>query len=147
MSTMRTMDATVGAVLARPRFMGWIMSVFAAVSLIVAALGVYGLVSYGVARRTCEIGVRMALGASRARIVWMIVRQMLIMTASGIAAGLAGAWWLSQSMRSMLFGVTAFDIQTYAAVTIILIATVLLAIAIPARRAMSVDPLVALRVD
>ena len=147
MSSMRTMDAIVGAALARPRFMGWIMSVFAVVSLIVAALGVYGMVAYGVARRTREIGVRMALGASRGRIAWMIGRQTLLMTAAGVVAGLTGAAWLSQSMRSMLFGVAPFDVQTYAVVTVILIMTVLLAIVIPARRAVSVDPLVALRVD
>jgi putative ABC transport system permease protein len=147
MSTIRTMDAVVGAALARPRFMGWIMSIFATVSLIVAALGVYGMVAYGVARRTHEIGVRIALGARRGQIVWMIGRQTLVMTLAGIAAGLAGALWLSQSMRSMLFGVAPFDVRTYAAVTVILILTVLVATVIPARRAVSVDPLIALRVD
>jgi len=147
MSSMRNMDTIVGAALARPRFMGWIMSIFAVVALIVAALGVYGMVAYGVARRTREIGVRMALGASRGRIVWMICRQTLLMTAAGIVAGLGGALWLSQSMRSILFGVAPFDVQTYAIVTVILVMTVLLAIVVPARRAVSIDPLVALRVD
>jgi predicted permease len=147
MSAVRTMDAVVEAAQARARFMGRIMSIFALVSLVVAALGVYGMVAYGVARRTREIGVRMALGASRGRIAWMIGRQTLVMTAAGIAAGLAGAAWLSRSMQSLLFGVTPFDLTTYVTVPAILVVTVLLAIVIPARRAISVDPLVALRVD
>ena len=147
MSAIRAMDAVVMAAQARARFMGRIMGIFALVSLTVAALGVYGMVAYGVARRTREIGVRMALGASRGRIAWMIGRQTLIMTGAGIAAGLAGAAWLSISLQSMLFGVTPFDLTTYATVPAILVVTVLLAIVIPARRAVSVDPLVALRVD
>jgi predicted permease len=147
MSTIRTMDAVVAGAQARARFMGRIMGIFALVSLIVAALGVYGMVAYGVARRTREIGVRMALGASRRRIAWMIGRQMLIMTIAGVLAGLAGAAWLSYSMRSVLFGVTPFDLTTFATVPAILVVTVLLASVVPARRAVSVDPLVALRVD
>jgi putative ABC transport system permease protein len=147
MSSVRTMDATVGAALARPRFMGWIMTVFAVVSLAVAALGVYGMVAYGVARRTREIGVRMALGASRQRIVWTIGRQTLLMVGAGLIAGLAGAAWLSRSMQALLFGVSPLDLGSYGIVTGILLVTVLLAVVIPARRALSVDPLVALRVD
>jgi putative ABC transport system permease protein len=127
--------------------MGWIMGIFAMIALLVAALGVYGVVAYGVARRTREIGVRLALGASRRSIAELIGRQTLAMTAAGLLLGLAAgaglAWWL----RSLLFEVEPFAIPVYAGVSLVLAAAIALATVVPARRATRVDPLIALRTE
>jgi putative ABC transport system permease protein len=147
LSAIRTMDELAGAAVAQPRFMGWIMGIFAMIALLVAALGVYGVVAYGVARRTREIGVRLALGASRRSIAELIGRQTLAMTAAGLLLGLAAgaglAWWL----RSLLFEVEPFAIPVYAGVSLVLAAAIALATVVPARRATRVDPLIALRTE
>jgi putative ABC transport system permease protein len=146
-SRVQTMESVVGAALARPRFMGSLMSAFAVISLAVAALGVYGVVGYGVQRQTRDIGVRLALGATRGRIAWLVGRQTLPIAAGGLVCGLVGAAWLSQSMRSLLFGIGPFDMWTYTVVAAILGCAVIVAIAIPVCRAITVDPLVAIRAD
>jgi predicted permease len=147
LSAIRTMDALAGASVAQPRFMGWIMGIFAVIALLVAALGVYGVVAYGVARRTREIGLRLALGASRRSIAELIGRQTLAMTAFGLVLGLAAgaglAWWL----RSLLFEVEPFALPVYAGVCVVLTAAIALATVLPARRATRVDPLIALRTE
>jgi predicted permease len=145
LSTVRTMDALVGAAVARPRFMSAIMSVYAAIALAVAALGVYGVVAFAVERRTRDIGVRMALGATRTRIAGQIVRHSATLLAGGLGAGLVTALWLAGAMRSMLFGVSPYQPAPYLAVSGALAVVVGLAAAWPARRAMHVDPLTALR--
>ena len=147
LSTVRTMDVLAGAAVAQPRFMGWIMAIFAAIALLVAALGVYGVVAYGVARRTREIGVRLALGASRTSIAELIGRQTLRMTMAGLALGLGAAAGLAWWMRTLLFEVQPFAIPVYAAVCVILSAAIALATVLPARRATRVDPLTALRTE
>jgi putative ABC transport system permease protein len=147
LSTIRTLDVLAGAAVAQPKFMGWIMSIFAGIALLVAALGVYGVVAYGVARRTREIGVRLALGASRTSIAELIGRQTLGMTMAGLALGLTAAAGLAWWMRSLLFEVQPFAIHAYAAVCVILAAAILLATVLPARRATRVDPLTALRTE
>jgi putative ABC transport system permease protein len=147
LSTIRTMDVLAGSAVAQPRFMGWIMAIFAAIALLVAALGVYGVVAYGVARRTREIGLRLALGASRTSIAELIGRQTLGMTMAGLVLGLAAAAGLAWWMRALLFEVRPFAIPVYAAVCVILTAAIVLATVLPARRATRVDPLIALRTE
>jgi ABC-type antimicrobial peptide transport system permease subunit len=127
--------------------MSWIMGLYALIALAVAALGVYGIVAYAVERRTREIGVRLALGAPRSRVLAGIGWHTSVLLAGGLMAGLAGAWWLGQAMTSMLYGVTPFDVRVYATVTLALAVVVAVAAAVPARRATRVDPLIALRTE
>jgi putative ABC transport system permease protein len=146
-SPARPLDRVLGAAVARPRFLSTLMGVFAVVSLAIAALGMHGLVACGVARRTREIGVRMALGASSGSIAGLVGRQVGLMLAAGLGVGLAGAAGLTRWMSALLFGVQPFDGVTYAAVTGLLALAVAVAAMVPARRAMRVDPLVALRAE
>jgi putative ABC transport system permease protein len=124
-----------------------LLSAFAAVALLLATLGIYSVISYSITLRTQEIGIRMALGAHRPAILLMVLRAGMALTLIGIAIGLAGAFVLTRWMSSMLFGVSASDPLTYVAVLLVSLAAALLACAIPARRATSVDPLVALRYE
>ena len=125
------------------RFRG--CSTFAAFALLLAVIGVYGVMSYLVTQGTHDIGVRMALGAQRRTIVGLVLRQGLAMTALGIGAGLVGAAALTRVMAALLFGVSATDAATFSAVPLLLAAIAALASYIPARRATRVDPVVALR--
>jgi putative ABC transport system permease protein len=143
----RPLSLFADAAVARPRFMSGLMSLFAGVSLVVAVLGVYGLVAYAVARRTREIGLRIALGATRPRIARLVGAQLGLTLSAGLPVGLAGAAGLSTWMSSLLFGVAPFDAVTYVAVAGILALAVVAAIAVPVRRAMRVDPIIALRVE
>jgi len=143
----RPLSSFADAAVARPRFMSGLMAVFAGVSLVVAVLGVYGLVAYAVARRTREIGVRIALGATRPRIARLVGAQLGLTVSAALPAGLAGAAGLSTWISSLLFGVAPFDAVTYVAVAGILALAVVAAIAVPVRRAMRVDPIIALRVE
>ena len=144
MGTMR--EAFAGAI-SQPRFDALLLATFAAIALLLAAVGIYGLISYSVAQRTHEIGVRVALGAGRGRVAAMLIRQAGALAAIGLGAGLAGALALTRLLRTMLFGVGVTDIPTFAAAALALAVVVLLAIAIPARRAMRVSPVVALRYE
>ena len=147
LSSIRTLDDLAGAAVAQPRFMGWIMAIFAVIALLVAALGVYAVVAYGVARRTREIGVRLALGASRKSIAELIGRQTVKMTIVGLVLGLCGAAGLAWWLRSLLFEVQPFAIPVYAGVSVILVTAIALATILPARRATHVDPLIALKTE
>ncbi len=133
--------------LAQPRFNMALLGVFAAVAMILAAVGIYGVIAYSVSQRTREIGIRMALGAQRGDMLQMILRQSLSMVGIGLVAGLAGALAASRLMAALLFGVDASDVSTYASVVVLLGATALFASLIPARRAMKIDPMVALRYE
>jgi putative ABC transport system permease protein len=124
-----------------------LLSAFAAVALAMAAAGLYGVIAYTVAQRTQEIGVRVALGAAPRSVVRLVAAHGLRLTAVGMAIGTAAALALSRAMRSLLFGVSAADPITYAAVVLLFAATACAAVVIPARRALSVDPLTALRGD
>jgi predicted permease len=131
--------------LARQRFSTLMLGAFAVFALVLAVIGVYGVLSHLVSQGTRDIGLRIALGAERRSIVLMVLRQSLELTGVGIAAGLLVAWALTRVMASLLFGVSATDLATFGAVPLLLLATAMLASYLPARRAMRIDPVIALR--
>jgi predicted permease len=140
-----TMDQRLSQSLARRRFSTLLLGAFAVVALILAAIGIYGVIAYSVAQQTQEIGIRMALGATPAKIKQMVVGRSLIVTIAGVITGLATARALTRVMASLLFGVSATDLPTFLVPPLILAAIALLASYFPARRAARVDPTVALR--
>lgn len=141
------MPDVIDASVAGPRFRTFLLGLFAAMALVLAATGIFGVISYSVSRRTKEIGIRVALGASRNTILSMILRETLVLTVTGLAVGLPCALAASRLLGHMLFGVSASDPATLAAVAFILAAVAALAGYIPARRAMRVDPMYALRYE
>jgi putative ABC transport system permease protein len=141
----QTMTERVSGSMARQRFSTVMLSAFSMFALILAVVGVYGVMSHLVAQGRRDIGVRLALGAERSRIVLMVLRQGLELTIAGVCLGLVGAWALTRVMESLLFGISTTDLPTFAAVPVILVVTAVLASYMPARRAMRVDPVVALR--
>jgi predicted permease len=143
----RSMEEVLSFSIAQQRFRMTLMTIFAGLALALAAVGIYGVISYSVSQRTHEIGVRMALGATRGIVLQMIVRQGLRLTLIGTALGLLGALGLTRVLKSMLFGVKPTDPVTFVAVSMLLAAVALLASYIPARRATKVDPMVALRYE
>jgi predicted permease len=143
----QTMSDRMSHSLARQRFATPMLGAFAVFALILAVVGVYGVLSHLVTQGARDIGVRMALGAERNRILMMVLRQGMELTVTGVVLGLLGAWVLTRVMASLLFGVTPTDIATFSTVPLILIATAILASLIPALRATRVDPVVALRED
>ncbi len=144
-ASVRSMESVVAEATARSRLSSYLLAGFAGVALLLAAIGLYGVISYGVAQRRGEIGVRVALGADRGSILGLIVRQGMLLTAVGLALGLAGAFALTRVLRSLLFGVGAADPVTFVAVPLVLAAAALLASYLPANRAARTDPAVALR--
>jgi putative ABC transport system permease protein len=143
----RTMDDVLGTSLARQRMSMLVFVIFALVALTLASIGLYGVVAHGVTERMHEIGVRIALGAEQWHVVGMIVRQGLSMALVGTAIGVAGAIALSRWIQSLLFGVTATDPATLAAVVTVLLAVAVVACSVPAWRATRVDPTSALRAE
>jgi putative ABC transport system permease protein len=139
------MDEIVSEAVARQRFSMLLLGVFAGLALVLAAVGIYGVMSYSVAQRTREIGIRMALGAKSSDVLKMAVGQGLRLVFAGIVIGLAAALILTRVMASLLFGVSATDPATFATISLVLFSAALLASYIPARRATKVDPMVALR--
>jgi putative ABC transport system permease protein len=141
----QTLEQLLGTSVAPRRFNMMLLGIFAGVALVLAAVGLYGVMSYSVTWRTHEIGIRMALGAKRADVLRLVVRQGMILALIGLGIGLIGALSLSRVMRSMLHGVSPTDPLTFTGVSIVLLGVALLACLIPARRATRVDPIVALR--
>jgi len=142
-----TLETMVDRALGQPRFYVLLLSIFAALAVVLAVVGIYGVIAYTVQQRTREIGIRIALGASRERVVAMVVRRGLILALAGIAFGSAGAYAVSRVLQSLLFGVGARDPFTFLAVAALLGAVALLASWLPARRAARVDPLAAMRAE
>jgi putative ABC transport system permease protein len=140
-----SMEQRLYGSLARQRFSMFLLGVFAMIALILAAIGIYGVMAYSVSQRTHEIGVRMALGARPGAILRLVIRQALILTALGVAIGLTGAFASTRVMSSLLFGVSSTDLFTFAVTPLLLGSVAARAGYFPARRAAKVDPMVALR--
>ncbi len=141
------MDSIVSTSVSRQRFNMWVMTVFGCCALLLAAIGIYGLMAYSVEQRTQEIGIRMALGAQAEQVRRMIVGQGMTLALVGVVIGLGAAFGLAQLIKSLLFGVTTRDPLAFAGVPILLGAVALAAVWLPARRASKVDPIIALRVE
>ena len=141
----QTLEQLLGTSVAPRKFNTLLLAIFASVALILAAIGLYGVMSYSVSWQTHEIGIRMALGANRANVLRLVVRQGMKMTLVGLALGLIGAFFMSRVLIGMLYGVSPTDPLTFGGVSVVLLAVALLACLIPARRATRVDPIVALR--
>jgi putative ABC transport system permease protein len=139
------LDAMVSAALARPRFYAILMGLFASSAAALAAIGIFGVLAYAVAQRTREIGIRMALGAPRRRVLWLVLGQGAALTLTGIVIGIGGAVVLTRYLRTMLFGLTPLDPLTFVGVSLVFAGIAALACYVPARRALAVDPLIALR--
>jgi putative ABC transport system permease protein len=143
----RTMDDWVSTSVSPQRFAMLLLASFAGVALLLAVVGIYSVTSYSVSRRTHEIGIRVALGASRADVLALVLRQGLVLALTGSAIGIAGALLLSRLMSSQLYGVSPTDPITFVAVSVLLTLVALAACYFPARRAMQVDPVVALKYE
>lgn len=143
----RTLDEMLGRALEQPRFIGLMSAAFAVVAFVLALVGVHGLLSYGVSRRTREIGIRMAVGASRKDVAALIARHSVITIAGGLTAGLAGAFVLSRAIAGLLFGIEPGDPTTAFAVVVLVLVAGVLATLVPANRATRVDPNLALKTD
>ncbi|HEY6391430.1 MAG TPA: ABC transporter permease, partial [Bryobacteraceae bacterium] len=142
-----TMEQALALSVSQPRFNTMLLALFAGIALLLASVGIYGLIAYSVAQRTHEIGVRMALGAARADVVRMVVRQGATLAAIGIVLGLGGAFALTRLLKTMLFGIGVTDSLTFAAAPLGMMLVVLLATFVPALRATRISPVVALRYE
>jgi len=142
---LNTMSEVVSQSVATPRFYTVMLATFAGIALVLAAIGIYGVISYTVAQRSRELGIRIALGASRSRVVGDVLRNGLTLTLVGVGIGLAAAFAVTRFISSMLFGVSAVDVVTFASVALALTGVALLASWWPAQRAAAVDPLIAMR--
>jgi putative ABC transport system permease protein len=141
------MDDLITSALKRPRFNLVLVGIFAATALLLAAVGIYGVMSYLVEQQTREIGIRAALGAKRSDIFKLVIGHGLVMAAIGIVFGLVASVGLTRFLAGLLYGVTTFDPMTFVGISILLLVVSVLACYIPARRATKVDPLVALRYE
>jgi len=146
-SEIETMDQAVEDLTAQPRFELWLLASFAAVAVLLAGLGTYGVISYSVSRRTHELGVRMALGAAQGDVIGLVVKQAMILALVGSACGLTAAFVFTRMMSKLLYGVRATDPLTFAGVALILGAVALLASYLPATRVTHIDPVAALRCE
>jgi putative ABC transport system permease protein len=140
-----TLDNQLGAFLTQRRFQTSLLIGFSVIALLMAAIGIYGLIQYSIATRTHEIGIRMAVGARAGEIFRMVIGEGLKLSLSGLALGLLGGLWLGWVGSSLLFGVTPSDPVTFISVSLLLTAVATTACYFPARRAMKLDPVVALR--
>jgi ABC-type antimicrobial peptide transport system permease subunit len=141
----KTMDQLVHESLASDRFSTVLFAGFAGLALLLAAIGIYGVMSFAVAQRTHEIGLRMALGAGPAQVLRLVLQEGMLLALIGLVVGMGGTYFVGRVMKSMLYQVTVIDPVAFSAVTVVLLLAALLACYIPARRATRVDPMVALR--
>ena len=146
-ANIRTMEEVISAAQSRPRFLTLLLSLFSAVALVLASVGIYGVMSYMVAQRTSEIGIRMAIGAKTNDVLGLVVGRGMRIGIIGVAAGAAGALLFTRLMKGLLYGVDSLDPMTFGTMAVVLVAVILLACYIPARRAAKVDPVVALRYE
>jgi putative ABC transport system permease protein len=147
LSEAESMSEYLGELTAVQRFTSVILSCFAGLGLMLAVMGIYGVIAYLVAQRTQEIGIRLALGAPRSAVLWLVVSQGLRMALAGVTVGLLGTTLAARSLTSMLYGISALDPITIASASMVLIAIALGACALPARRAARIDPMQALRTE
>jgi putative ABC transport system permease protein len=142
-----TMEQLLSNASSRPRFYAVWLAIFAVMAVLLAVIGLYGLMSYAVAQRTPEIGIRVALGAQRHEVMGLVLWDSVVTTAVGVTCGLAGAAAMTRYLEGMLFSLTPLDPATFAAVAVLFATVALVASYVPARRATRVDPLVALRAE
>jgi len=146
-SNVRTLDQVFAAAISQERFQALMLGLFAALALVLACVGLYGVIAYSVVQRTHEIGVRMALGAQPVDVLRLVIRQGMLLTVAGLAIGIAAGTFVTRVLTDMLFGVTPRDPLTFVGVPVLLLLVAFLACYIPARRATKVDPLEALRYE
>jgi len=147
LSEAESMSEYLGDLTAAQRFTSVILSCFAGLGLMLAVMGIYGVIAYLVAQKTQEIGIRLALGAPRSAVLWLVASQGLRMALAGLAVGLLGTTLAARSLTSQLYGISALDPLTLGSASIVLIAVALAACALPARRAARIDPMQALRTE
>jgi putative ABC transport system permease protein len=143
----KSMDQLIDEALEQERLLAFLVGLFGAITLILACVGLYGMVAYSVTGRTREIGLRMALGADRASVLGMILRQVLLTAGGGIAIGVAAALVGTRVLQSLLYGLKANDAASFVMAAGMVLAVAVLAVAVPARRAMAIDPVRALRYE
>jgi putative ABC transport system permease protein len=147
LADVKTMDQILGESLVSDRFVSSLYGTFAVTALLLAAIGIYGVMAFTVAQRTHEIGLRIALGANQKQVLKIILTEGIELAAIGLGIGLAGTWLVGRAMHSTLYGVGTVDFAAFTAVSIVLLGSALLASYVPARRAANVDPMVALRYE
>jgi predicted lysophospholipase L1 biosynthesis ABC-type transport system permease subunit len=146
-SAVRSMEQLMESAQARPRFLSLLLSLFSFTALTLAAVGIYGVISYSVARRTNEFGIRLAMGAQPNDVMTLVLGQGIALGVAGVIAGVAGAAALTRFLQELLFGISAFDPATFIMMAAVLLAVTVLACWAPARRATKVDPMIALRYE
>jgi putative ABC transport system permease protein len=146
-SDVRTMDQVLSEWVARSRFNTLLLGLFAGLATLLSAVGIFGVMNYSVALRTRELGLRLAIGAQPRQVLLLVLRQGLLLTVIGVVIGLAAAFALTRLLSGLLFGVAAVDVSTFTTISLLLVIVSLLACYLPARRAMRIDPLQALRYE
>jgi putative ABC transport system permease protein len=146
-SNVRTMNQVFAAAISQERFQALMLGLFAALALVLACVGLYGVISYSVVQRTHEIGVRMALGAQPVDVLRLVIRQGMLLTFAGLIVGIVAGTFVTRVLTDMLFGVTPRDPLTFVGVPVLLLVVAFLACYVPARRATRIDPLIALRYE